>query len=140
MRRAENWRTAFYAAIDAHRFHRFEWGVHDCAVLTADCIQAVSGVDLAARFRGQYASKKQAEELMQAVGWENPVAILASAFAEIHPSRAIVGDAAVVKTSSGPATAPVVGSELVVFSPGGFIGLVSLSEAVRAFRIEIRET
>lgn len=140
MKRAEHWRPAFFAAITAHRPFPFAWGEHDCALLTADCIVAVTGLDLAAPFRGRYATEEQSRAVLAEVGYENTAAILAAHFNEIHPSRAIVGDAAVIRTPHGPAVAPVVGSELVVFSPDGPMGLVSRSTAVRAFRIEIRET
>jgi hypothetical protein len=141
MNRLANWRSAFFAAIDAHRPYPFEWGEHDCALLTADCIRAVIGVDLADRFRGRYRTQTQSLELLRGLGYRDTAAILAEHFLEIHPSAAIVGDAALIPTSRRrrAAVAPVVGSELVVFSPGGPMGLVSLTEASRAFRIEIGE-
>lgn len=139
MKRRENWRVPFFEAIEAHRPHRFAWGTHDCAILTADAIAAITGVDLAAELRGRYSTREEADELLKAYGYGSTVAILAPRFDEIPPALAIVGDVAIVPTRWGPATAPVVGSEIVVFSPGGPMGLASIAEAVRAFRIEIKE-
>ena len=139
MSRVDNWRVRFFEAIELHRYHSFQWGVHDCAILTADCIEAVTGHDPAQTFRGRYASREETPELLRAHGYESPVAILASTFEEIHPAFANVGDVAIVPTRWGPATAPIVGAEIVVFHPGGPLGLAPIGEAVRAFRIERRE-
>jgi hypothetical protein len=141
MNRLIGWRTALYEAIDAHRPYPFEWGAHDCALLTADCIKAVTGLDLAAPFRGRYRTQTQSIEALRAAGYRDPAAILVKHFREIAPAHAIVGDAAMVPTSRRrqTAVAPVVGAEVVVFSPGGPMGLISLAEATRAFRIEIGE-
>jgi hypothetical protein len=141
MNRLANWRTAFFDAISAHRPYPFEWGAHDCALLTADCIKAVVGLDLAEPFRGRYQTQTRSLELLRELGYRDTAAILAEHFQEIHPSQAIVGDAALIPLSRRrrAAVAPVVGAELVVFAPGGPMGLVSLTEASRAFRIEIGE-
>lgn len=137
--RRESWRVDFFEAIERHRPHPFAWGTHDCAILTADCIEAVTGIDPAQGFRGHYSSRDETEALLRARGFDSPIAILASLFDEIHPAFATVGDVAIVPTRWGPATAPIAGSEIVVFSPGGPMGLAPMAEAVRAFRIEIRE-
>jgi len=139
MNRRESWRVDFFAAIERHRWHAFEWGAHDCSILTADAIEALTGEDLAQRFRGRYTTREEADELLRSFGFDSPIAVLATRFDEVHPSAAIVGDVAIVPTRWGPATAPIAGAEIVVFSPGGPLGLAPISEAVRAFRIEIRE-
>lgn len=139
MKRLETWRIDFYAAIEAHRPARFAWGEHDCAILTADCVRAVAGLDPAQAFRGRYSTEAEGQAALEAAGYRDPIDVLKSRFTEIHPSRACVGDIAIVVTEHGPATAPVVGSEVVVFAPAGHLGQRPLSDAVRAFRIEIKE-
>lgn len=136
MQRLDGWRPAFVAAIDAHRGHAFVWGEHDCAILAADCVLAVTGIDPAEPFRGRYATKKEAAAVLAEAGYETAVAVVAGRFREIHPSQAVVADIAVVATRQGPALAPVIGAELAVYAPAG-IGAVPLAEAKRAFRIEI---
>jgi hypothetical protein len=137
MNRTENWRPDLYQAIDAHRPHPFAWGVHDCAILTADAILAVTGRDLALGLRGRYADQAGSRAVLAEIGRANVVAILEANFEEIHPSKAQVGDVAVIKTARfGLATGPVVGAEVVVYSSLGEVALVSLVKAVRAFRIE----
>lgn len=137
MKRLDGWRPAFIAAIDAHRPHPFAWGTHDCAILAADCIRAVTGRDPAKNFRGHYDSAETATAFLAMCGYVTAVDALARRFAEIHPSQAIVGDIAVIKTRQGPATAPVMGAELAAYARNGTLGAVPLADAVRAFRIEI---
>jgi hypothetical protein len=140
LNRLENWRSDFFQAIETHRAFDFAWGTHDCAILTADCIAAITGVDLAAAYRGRYATEQEAGVILAELGYQETAEILAKNFDEIHPSQAIVGDVAVIPVlRSRPwAVAPVVGAELAVFAPYGPLGLVPLDEAVRAFRVEIR--
>jgi hypothetical protein len=137
MKRLDGWRPAFIAAIDAHRPHAFGWGSHDCAILTADCILAVTGMDPAENFRGRYDSAESAKAALAEAGFDTAVDVVAQHFAEIHPSQAIVGDIAVIPTRQGPATAPVMGAELAAYAGNGILGAVPLADAVRAFRIEI---
>lgn len=137
MNRLENWRPTFLSVITAHRPHPFEWGLHDCAILSADAVFAVTGLDLAATYRGHYSTKQGAREILLAHGHQTAVDPVAMRFQEIHPSQCVVGDLAVVETRYGPATAPVVGAELAAYSRAGVLGSVPLSAAKRAFRIEI---
>lgn len=137
MKRLDGWRAAFVAAIDAHRPFPFAWGTHDCAILTADCILAVTGEDVAVGLRGRYDSARSGAALLAARGQESAADLLADRFAEIHPSQAIAGDVAVIKTRHGPATAPVIGADLAAYAPAGTLGAVPLTAAIRAFRIEI---
>lgn len=42
----------------------FQWGQHDCALFVADAVQTITGYDLAAECRGQYASREGAAALL----------------------------------------------------------------------------
>ena len=59
--RAEHWTTR-----SLHQFlldradSKFAWGTHDCALFAADGIQAMTGVDIASDFRGQYTDEASA--------------------------------------------------------------------------------
>ena len=140
MIRRDGWRSAFAAAIEVHRPFPFTWGAHDCAILSADCIKAVTGLDLARNFRGHYDTKESAAAFLAMCGYESAVDVVAARFTAIHPSQAVAGDIAVIKTRHGPATAPVMGAELAAYAKDGRLGAVPLSEAVQAFRIEVSPT
>ena len=137
MQRLEGWNSLLIDAIEAHRPYPFEWGVHDCAILSADAVMAVVGIDLARGYRSNYNDRAGATKNLQQHGFSSHVEIVEQAFQEIHPSETLVGDLAVVKTRYGPATAPIIGSEVAVYATKG-ITIQSLSEVLRAFRVEIR--
>lgn len=137
MKLAPDWRVRFAAAIDAHRPFPFEWGKHDCGILTADCIKAVVGIDIAKNFRGRYKDADSADTFLRMCGYRSIIEVVGKHFRRIPAGRAMMGDVAVLRTSLGPALAPVMGSSLAVFSPDRGLGIVSLTEATMAFRIEV---
>ena len=130
------WRTAFNAAIEAHRPEPFAWGTHDCGILTADCIKALLGVDIAYRLRGRYDSALSAKKVLNRHGFRSAEAVVAKRFKRVPASQAQTGDIAVVKGPMGMALAPVSGAELCVYGDDGVFGMVPLSDALRAYRIE----
>jgi hypothetical protein len=143
MPRIKGWRPALFAALDAHRGKPFTWGVHDCAILAADAVLAMTGEDLAAPYRGRYASYTDGRALLAAHGFADQVAIFAAHFAEVPVVRAQVGDLAAVPAGEigapgddlalGVVTGPVI-AVMPLRGPG--LASVPLLRAVRAFRVE----
>lgn len=54
MDRLPNWESRLNLAIKEMRDKEFEYGVHDCALMAAALIEAMTGIDPAAEFRGGY--------------------------------------------------------------------------------------
>jgi len=52
-----------YEAIEAKRTQPFIWGTYDCCLFVCDIILAITDVDLAADFRGNYDSQEGANKL-----------------------------------------------------------------------------
>lgn len=50
--RKKTWSTDLFALINSRRHTPFERGKHDCTLFAADCVQAMTGVDPAAGYRG----------------------------------------------------------------------------------------
>ncbi len=133
--RVPDWRVRLYAALEGHRGHAFQWGSHDCALLAADAVLAMTGVDLAAPFRGRYATLIGARRAMHAAGYDDQVAIAAAQFREIHPAYAQVGDLAVVPNDDGwEALGVVTGPVIQVFARDG-LAAWPLDRATRAFKV-----
>ena len=63
LRRLPNWPSLLDAYIDSQRQTPFEWGVHDCCLFAANCIQAITGIDVAPKWRKAYQSKDAAIHL-----------------------------------------------------------------------------
>jgi hypothetical protein len=54
----QHWQTRHFHAFLLDRADKpFQWGVNDCALLVADAIEAITGTDIAADFRGKYTTQ-----------------------------------------------------------------------------------
>lgn len=63
--RLPDWQSRLQSCLDARRDAHFEYGIFDCCLFTCDCVEAVTGHDMAWWFRGRYASRKQALGLVK---------------------------------------------------------------------------
>lgn len=57
--------AALAALIEQHRDTPFAWGVHDCCLWSATAVQAQTGSDPAARWRGTYGTRTEARALIE---------------------------------------------------------------------------
>lgn len=62
--RFEDWPTRLDAFLESRKQTAFAWGEHDCCLFACDAIQTITGVDLAADYRGKYSTAKEALDLM----------------------------------------------------------------------------
>jgi len=68
MKRIEHWATrSFHEFLLARAARPFVWGENDCALFCADGIEAMTGVDIAAEFRGKYHDEASALALIKTV-------------------------------------------------------------------------
>lgn len=140
IRRFPKWRTALVSKLNEYRRFPFVWGEHDCALLSADCVLTMTGVDLAQGYRGQYASRNEAIALLAERGFDSHVAVTAAALREIPVGRARVGDVAAVGAGNllgadmSLALGVVTGETIAVMAPDGLSSL-PLSTALRAFEV-----
>lgn len=63
--RFSDWETRLEAHLTSVWNNDFQWGVHDCALFAAGCIEAITGQDVATQFRGTYATEDDAYEVIQ---------------------------------------------------------------------------
>ena len=82
----------------------FAWGTNDCALFAADAIEAITGTDIAADFRGKYTTQAQAMATISAVAGGTTIADAAAFCATragmtelAHPLMAQRGDLVVVR-------------------------------------------
>lgn len=135
MRRHRDWRARMAAAIEVVRRLAHRLGAHDCALFCADVVLAMTGVDLAARYRGRYASVDEAMEVMRADGFDDLCALVASMLEEIPPALARMGDVmAFPSEETGWALGICNGEQVTVLRADG-LGSVSREKATRAFRV-----
>jgi len=67
MRRYSDWSTRLREFEESRSPMPFQWGVNDCCLYACDAIQAITGVDPAASFRG-YTTEEEANEKIAAYG------------------------------------------------------------------------
>ena len=85
LRRTHNWDTReLHEFFLARASEPFVWGKNDCCLFPADGIFAMTGVDIAADFRGKYADKASAFALIRTVTGGATVADAAAWCARQH--------------------------------------------------------
>lgn len=133
MRRAD-WHGRLTAFLAEAARGAFRPGRLDCALFAAGAVEAVTGRDPAADFRGRYATLNEGYAALRSAGHADHVALAASLFEEVAVAMAWPGDLAEVETPEGPALGVVQGQCLYVMGHGG-MGLLPLAAARRAFRV-----
>lgn len=130
--RHADWRARLNAAIEERRLTKS----CNCGWFIGDCVLAMTGVDIAAPYRGRCESAAQCLALLAADGFPDVCAFLVSLFEEIHPSRARAGDimAFPVEAVGGWALGVVNGERVTVLEGRG-LGTVLRDGGRRAFRV-----
>lgn len=134
MQRFEDWRSRLLDTLQAAVHRPFRPGEHDCALFAADCVLAMTGHDLAAPFRGKYRTIKAGITATKKAGLIDHVGVAANALTEVHPAYAQVGDLAVLMDGTHAVLGVVQGAMIYVLKAEG-LGLMPLTDAVRAFRV-----
>lgn len=135
--RKPGWRTRLNAALpkpDA----TFSWAGGDCLLgLVAPAVEAMTGEDVVAPWRGKYDTPQSARALLSANGFADLGAYLGSVFPEIPVAQAHIGDIAFFPTDGdgvGAALGIVIGERVMTLSENG-PGTLKLTRATRAFRV-----
>jgi hypothetical protein len=132
--RREDWWERLDACVCGFRTTPFAWGEADCVLFAAACVEAMTGVDLAADVRGTYDDALGAARALKALNVEDVRGLLALHFTEVPASMAQRGDLAIVGMDGQMAAAVVTGPEVIGL---GLTGLVvrPLTSASTAFRV-----
>ena len=134
LRRVRDWRRRLSDVIEERRRVPFT-EENNCALFMADCVAAITGVDLAADYRGKFKSLAEAIILLRKAGYADLCEFLTQHLDEIPPALARAGDVMAFPTEqTGWAGGIVNGERVTVMSEAG-LGTVSRDLAARAFRI-----
>lgn len=134
MTRLPDWNARLSAYIDSVRRAPFEPGVLDCALFAAGAVEAMTGADIAAEWRG-YRTLAEGVAKLRRAGFDNHVEALAATLPEIHPSQAALGDilAYAVDGPLGWALGVCNGERAFAMMETG-LGTIETLQAKRAFR------
>ena len=132
--RTPNWKLALIQYVGESARKPFAFGSHDCALFAAGAVLAMTGVDLAAKWRGKYTTLNGGLLALKRAGYADHVALAAANFKAIAPAFAAPGDLAVIDGPEGAALGVVQGEGVYVLTQGG-MGMLPLTHARTAFRV-----
>lgn len=112
----------------------FQPGLHDCALFSAGAVASMTGVDHAADWRGRYTTLQGGARVLRKAGFADHIALAAAHLDEIAPAFAAPGDLAAIPQEGAMVLGVVQGERVYVLTQNG-LGLLHLSDAARAFRV-----
>lgn len=136
--RTHGWRGRLFAYLAEAQRRPFEYGVHDCTLFACGAVEAITGVDLGAEYRGKYTSYAGGLALLRKNGLMDHVDMAASLFERISPAETVMGDVVVVRSENGSSLGVVQGSgKAFVLTLEGMSMVDAIGPHVEtAFRIE----
>ena len=142
MQRRSDWQATLDEFLRAHQDRPFEYGKWDCCLFVCDAIVEMTGVDLAASYRGRYSTRAGAvRAIREQLGTVSVWAVAANAAAthsmqEVPVTHAHRGDMVLVGRVRDYSLGLVAlnGRDVIVASKRGLWRL-PLSCAVRAWRV-----
>ncbi len=134
MKRLPDWKPRLMRYLEHAARRPFKEGEHDCALFLAGGVEAMTGEDYAAPYRGRYSTTLGGLRILKKAGFEDHVALAAHHLKEKPVAFANVGDGAAVPTPDGPALGIVQG-EGVYLLPPARITVYPLLRAQKVFEV-----
>lgn len=131
LKRRPDWPTHLHALVTARMRAPFAWGQHDCVLWAADCVQAITGIDLAAAHRGQYSTALGAMRIVPEGGLGE---LVGQYLPPLDVRRAVTGDIMLVRIGGQDSLAVVNGGAAVGPAEHG-LESVDLRAAVAAWKV-----
>ena len=132
--RLPDWRPRLVDYLNRVRAEPLSYGSHDCALFAAGAVEAMTGADLAAPYRGRYTTLKGGLKRLAGEGLADHVALVRSLLDEVPPAFAAVGDVAVIGEIGTPALGIFEGGDILVLRDAG-LGIIPRAAATLAFRV-----
>lgn len=133
MRRRDTWDLDLMVFIKSREKTPFQWGVHDCVLFACDCAHAMTGIDLAEKYRG-YSTEEGAAEIIGKAGSLRELVTL-NIGSEISPTLARRGDFVLIEQGGNPALSVCIGQCVIAAGKNGLV-VRPMKEAISAWRID----
>jgi hypothetical protein len=131
--RLHNWQIRYADLCRARKATPFAWGAHDCCLWAADVVEALTGVDHAATWRGTYDTASAAARLVAELGGVQAIATGALG-AAVSTRMAGVGDLVLIEQDGREMLGVCNGVEALVVGPSG-LEPVGMQAAHAAWRV-----
>lgn len=99
--RLPDWEPRLSAWIAANRSREFAWGEWDCILMACSAVEAQTGVDPAAKYRGRYSDARGAAEALRVLGKGTLLKTVDDVFERRPVGRARRGDLVMRKGAIG---------------------------------------
>lgn len=132
--RLPDWERRFTAVAEAHVDTPFQWGQCDCLLAVADVVEAVTGVDPAAKIRGRYTTELGAAKLMRRRKFNTVEDVLKKLFPRVGRLMARRGDICTIERN-GEIVAGYVTMHGVAFQTPRGVSLVPQTDVNKAFSV-----
>lgn len=136
LHRQPDWPLRLEALVADRQHQPFSWGGQDCALFAADCVQALTGVDVAPPSLRQHRHARAALRSLRAHGGLHGIA-QAALGTPIAPALAGVGDVLLTRPSAQahhPMLAICNGATAIAPGPHGLVSL-DLAQVSHAWRV-----
>lgn len=138
MTRLPDWQDRLTRFLAGRARSPFQPGRHDCATFAAGAVEAMTGVDLAAGWRGTYGDLGEGLAALEAAGIGDHLALVSSLLPEIAAAEARPGDIAALRIGQANLETLAVVQGAMAYVPvegaAGFI-LLPMRLATRAWRV-----
>lgn len=136
MEKKEDWRFCLTEYLEGKKCQNFKYGYNDCALFAAGAIEAMTGEDIAANYRGKYSTYIGGLRKVRADGYQYHFSIFEDKLTEIPVSFATCGDIGFYKTEFDGiySVCVVLGHKTAVIADNGF-SLVDTTDLYKTFRI-----
>lgn len=126
MNKLPDHRARLFAVVAKYENKTFEYGSADCALFGADVVEAMTGIDPAADYRGHYKTALGGLRAIRKAGYNDQADWLRAHGVEVSPPMAQVGDLVVIATGEDGETGYSIG-----VCGGSFILAMGLRGLVR---------
>jgi hypothetical protein len=133
-RRFSDWRSRLIQYLAAASRKPFREGQHDCALFLAGAVEAMTGVDYAAPYRGRYTTLRGGMRILRKDGFADHIVLARAHLHEKPISFAAEGDGAYLHAEGSVQLGLVQGAQVYVLRPEG-LGLVPLTAATAALEV-----
>lgn len=133
-----DWEARLAALIEARMDEPFRWGTHDCGLWGADAVEAQTGIDFAAGFRGTYSDAAGAAEALRTQGAGTIVKTFDQHLKRVPPAFAQRGDIVLKGRGRTAAIGLCIGGEALFVSDEGLVR-VGRGEWSAAWRVAVRK-